>query len=65
MNTFTERMEQKKFMSAETTCPFHDASVCAASFSSMAIDSQKRDSYCGTDNYDNCPLFLSKILRKG
>ena len=49
----------------ETICPFNDASVCAASFSSMAIDNQKRARYCSTDNYDNCPLFLAKILRKG
>ena len=65
MNTITERMEQKKFMVNETGCPFNDTGVCAASFSSMAIDSQKRASYCGTDNYDNCPLFLAKILRRG
>ena len=65
MNTFTEMQDQKKFMVHETICPFNDASVCAASFSSMEIDSQKRASYCGTDNYDNCPLFLAKILRRG
>jgi len=65
MNTFTARQEQTKFMVHETICPFNDSSICAASFSAMAIDNQKRARYCSTDNYDNCPLFLAKILRRG
>jgi hypothetical protein len=65
MNTFTERLEQTKCMVHETACPFNGVSVCTASLSSMAIDNQKRASYCSTDNYDNCPLFLAKILRRG
>ena len=65
MNTFTERTEHKSFMIYDKICPFNGVSVCTASLTSMAIDNQKRASYCSTDNYDNCPLFLSKILRKG
>ena len=65
MNTFTERLEPAKFFLHETACPFNGVSVCTASFSSMAIDNTKRASYCSTDNYDNCPLFLAKILRRG
>jgi hypothetical protein len=29
------------------------------------IDDEKHAGCCGTENYDDCPIFLSKILRKG
>jgi hypothetical protein len=48
----------------EGGCPFSAAKVCTASFSGLRIDSWKKTSCCDTEDYDNCPLFLSKILRK-
>jgi hypothetical protein len=64
MNIYTGHQEQARYGSHETVCPYNGINVCMASFSSMAIDNQKRDNCCGTDNYDNCPIFLSKVLRK-
>ncbi len=52
--------------SQQTNCPY-DCSVsgiCAASLSSMAISSESRRIYCSTENYDNCPVFLAKSLRR-
>ncbi len=51
--------------SLQSGCPY-DCSVsniCAASASAMAISASSRRKYCSTDNYDNCPVFLAKILR--
>ena len=48
----------------EQACPYNGINVCMASFSLMAIDT-KKDNCCTTDNYDNCPIFLSKVLRRG
>jgi hypothetical protein len=49
------------------SCPFISASatVCEASLSSMVIRSNDRRRFCDGDNYDDCPLFLSKMLRVG
>jgi hypothetical protein len=46
-------------------CPYQavDSSICAASISSITIDSARNSGYCSTDNYDNCALFLAKTLR--
>jgi hypothetical protein len=64
MNTFMERNEEPKFKVHETICPYNGINVCMASLSSMAINSWNREKYCGNENYDNCPLFLSKVLRR-
>ncbi|MEW6569550.1 MAG: hypothetical protein AB1390_00020 [Nitrospirota bacterium] len=48
----------------ETTCPYNGVDVCMASLSSMTIDSKKKASCCCTEDFDNCPIFLSKVLRK-
>jgi hypothetical protein len=47
-------------------CPFGNAesSVCAASLSSMVIGTSRRQAYCGGDDYDNCPIFLARMLRR-
>jgi hypothetical protein len=49
----------------ETVCPFNGIHICTASFSSMSIDKQKKAVCCDTDDYDSCPIFLSKVLRRG
>ncbi len=48
----------------EGECPYNGVTICTASFSSMAIEGHKREDCCGTDDYDNCPIFLSKVLRR-
>lgn len=47
-------------------CPFGatKVNICSASLSAMVIGPRNRQDYCSTDNYDNCPIFLAKILRK-
>ena len=47
-------------------CPYNGAAtgICSASLSTMMIVPSMREGYCENENYDNCPIFLSKILRK-
>jgi hypothetical protein len=47
-------------------CPFSDraTNICAASFSSMIVGPRNRKEYCFSDDYDNCPMFLAKMMRK-
>jgi len=66
MNTIIPDREQTrvKFTGYDKVCPYNGITVCMASFSSMAIDAI-RNSCCSTEDYDNCPIFLSKVLRRG
>jgi hypothetical protein len=46
-------------------CP-HDAGAgifCSASIMTVVLSSYQKTAYCWTENYDNCPMFLAKILR--
>jgi hypothetical protein len=47
------------------TCPYEAGNVnnCAAAIMTIATSSYQKTNYCWTDNYDCCPLFLSKVLR--
>ena len=47
----------------EMACPYNGINTCMASLSSMLIDDEKRAACCDTENYDSCPMFLSKVLR--
>ncbi len=53
-------------MDREHGCPFGNAesSICSASLSSMVIGTSRRQAYCSGDNYDSCPIFLARMLRK-
>jgi len=50
----------------DNDCLYHNdaESICSASLSAMSTEQRIRQLYCGNENYDNCPLFLSKTLRK-
>ena len=37
--------------------------TCGASLFSLSIDARRYESYCGHDNHDDCPMYLSKSLR--
>jgi hypothetical protein len=63
MNTLSISPDNLKPEIYESVCPYIDINVCTASISSMVINSQKRTDCCGTEDYDNCPIFLAKILR--
>lgn len=61
VNSFTARSEKGN----EPVCPYcyTAADICMASLSSMSMDTQRRVSYCDSEGYDNCPIFLAKSLR--
>jgi hypothetical protein len=48
------------------SCPFcsREWNVCNASISSMAIDAGRKAEYCASEDYADCPMFLSKLLRR-
>jgi len=49
----------------DSFCPFDGITTCLASLSSMTLDTKKRKICCGTENFDECPIFLAKVLRLG
>lgn len=50
---------------SEVLCPYFGIyDVCDASISSLMPTRKLRKAFCDTENYDNCPIFLSKILRR-
>jgi len=49
---------------AKSCCPYlEQGCACRASFSSLVIDKSRVSRYCGSEDHDLCPLFLSKVLR--
>lgn len=50
----------------QSHCPYDSKvkSICSASLSSTVMGLNMRQTYCGSENYDNCPIFLAKILRR-
>jgi hypothetical protein len=48
-----------------STCPHGAGAVtfCSASIMTVVMSSYQKTTYCWTDNYDNCPMYLAKILR--
>lgn len=49
----------------ELQCPYFDASdVCKASLSSLLPSPTARVNFCNSEDYDNCPIFLAKALRR-
>lgn len=65
MNKALIGLNQSEIGFYEIGCPYNGINTCVASLSSMLIDDGKRADCCGTENYDDCPIFLSKVLRKG
>lgn len=49
---------------SETFCPFDGNTTCLASLSSMALDNKIREICCSTEQFDDCPIFLAKVLRR-
>ncbi len=52
-----------------TTCPYEtvesgSSNNCAASIMTVTTNNYQKRNYCRTENYDCCPLFLSKVMRK-
>ena len=50
---------------SECCCPYVNAlDICTASINLIAVTPYLKTDFCRTENYDNCPLFLSKVLRR-
>ncbi|MGD1076214.1 MAG: hypothetical protein ABR903_09110 [Thermodesulfovibrionales bacterium] len=48
----------------ELPCPYFDLSdVCNASLSSTSPSTHIQKSFCNSDDFDDCPIFLAKVLR--
>ncbi len=47
-------------------CPYVnlDGFICRASISLMFLNSKRMREYCGAENFYNCPIFLSRLLRR-
>jgi hypothetical protein len=58
-----KELKQFKLDDSERVCPYKDINNCSASLSSMVIDTRIKENYCDNENYDTCPIFLSKMLR--
>ena len=65
----TQLTAEKGFKTAgvqESTCPHGTAAgyFCSASIMTVVLSNYQKTTYCWTDNYDCCPLFLAKVLRE-
>jgi hypothetical protein len=66
MSQIAEARDSKSTGVHKSKCP-HDAAAgifCSASIMSVVMSNYQKTNYCWTENYDNCPMFLAKILRK-
>jgi hypothetical protein len=58
--TLLRRLSKKP----ELSCPYFDMSdVCNASLSSISPSMGTQKSFCNNEDYDDCPIFLAKVLR--
>jgi hypothetical protein len=62
-------LERETTISAVGTaeaCPFFDTGdICGAAISACVIGWKRKLVFCTTDDHDDCPLFISKVLREG
>jgi hypothetical protein len=65
MHILSVSLEESRPIDYERACPYNDINICMASITSLRLDEQKQANCCSTENYDDCPIFLAKILRQG
>lgn len=48
-------------------CPYVPTKkdYCSAAVMTVLINDRTRVHYCSSEDFDRCPLFLSKVLRRG
>lgn len=63
MKILLERTSRLKRDIYNRACPYNGFNICRASLSSMMIDKKRKEDYCCDENYDDCPIYLAKILR--
>ncbi len=56
---------KKLAKSHEEACPYFSKKIgiCLASIFLMAIDQTRIEDICISEDWDNCPMFLSRTLR--
>ncbi len=65
MNSMDKALTAQLPHELELRCPYSDISdVCNASLSSLLPTPTVRTKFCNTDDYDYCPIFLAKALRR-
>lgn len=66
IHSISHTAERSRLDTDYNECPFSIArsNGCAASLSAITVQPHIEHSYCHSENHDNCPLFLSKVLRK-
>ena len=49
----------------DTGCPYlGKTAACKASLSTLIPTANARETFCNNEDYDDCPIFLSKLLRR-
>ncbi len=49
----------------EVGCPYLvKSAICSAALSSLVPTVNAKRAFCINEDYDNCPIFLAKILRR-
>jgi len=61
----TNIAENSNLLQQAMSCPFLDSSRqdCKAACLSTEISAAQQLCYCETEDYEDCPLFLSRLLR--
>lgn len=49
----------------DSICPYRQlhSHYCSASVMTMRIDQRRNTTYCLSEDFDCCPVFLAKVLR--
>lgn len=63
MEITSVKTNKSNLVKLKLICPYKDIYICRASIFSMLIDDYFKSNYCCSDNFDNCPIFLAKLLR--
>ena len=63
MRTSVKNLDRWIFLDRE--CPEYDwqRQICKAAIGYMVPNIQQQMCYCGSCDYDNCPVYLGKALR--
>ncbi|MFZ3090888.1 MAG: hypothetical protein WA240_09750 [Nitrospirota bacterium] len=63
MNTLTKSYNVSN--GSEMTCPYCNMQrdICMAAVSSYSLTEMGSINYCNDEDYDDCPIFLAKLLR--
>ena len=63
MNTLTKSYNVSNV--SEMTCPYCNMQrdICMAAVSSYSLTEMGSINYCNDEDYDDCPIFLAKLLR--